>query len=265
MFKSKRDVGIALTLLVLCAFLMWSVFCLGFALATKSNTLFASDNLNLSMFAQNENLIINDMSPASTESTEAIGVMVITQSQVEVAEGFVLSSFFIYFIIATNVSNYNLFPSQIKLNQSTRQQIYNIIEQNEGVHLREICRMLDKKMGVVQYHIYVLESANLINSLKDGRYKRFFVNHLDSPEKKIVISLLQRETTAKVLSLILQNNNNEGIAHSAIAKELDASSQAITWHIQKMMDAEVITVMKHGCQKYYQITPKFLPILESLM
>jgi len=216
------------------------------------------------MLSQNENMVVNDISPASTDSIDAIGVMLITQSQVEVAEGFVLSSFFIYFIIATNVSNYNLFPSQVKLNQSTRQQIYNIIEQNEGVHLREICRMLDKKMGVIQYHIYVLESANLINSLKDGRYKRFFINHLDSPEKQIIISLLQRETTAKVLNLILQNNDG-GMAHSAIAKELDASSQAITWHIQKMMDSEVITVIKHGCQKYYQITPKFLPILESLM
>jgi predicted transcriptional regulator len=263
-FKSKKDVGIVLTLLVLCAFLMWSVFCIGFALVTKNNALFGSNNLNLSMLSQNENMVVNDMSPASTDSIDAIGVMVITQSQVEVAEGFVLSSFFIYFIIATNVSNYNLFPSQVKLNQSTRQQIYNIIEQNEGVHLREICRMLDKKMGVIQYHIYVLESANLINSLKDGRYKRFFINHLDSPEKQIIISLLQRETTAKVLNLILQNNDG-GMAHSAIAKELDASSQAITWHIQKMMDSEVITVIKHGCQKYYQITPKFLPILESLM
>lgn len=256
--------GIVLTLLVLCAFLMWSVFCIGFALVTKNNALFGSNNLNLSMLSQNENMVVNDISPASTDSIDAIGVMLITQSQVEVAEGFVLSSFFIYFIIATNVSNYNLFPSQVKLNQSTRQQIYNIIEQNEGVHLREICRMLDKKMGVIQYHIYVLESANLINSLKDGRYKRFFINHLDSPEKQIIISLLQRETTAKVLNLILQNNDG-GMAHSAIAKELDASSQAITWHIQKMMDSEVITVIKHGCQKYYQITPKFLPILESLM
>ena len=264
MFKSKKDVGIVLTLLVLCAFLMWSVFCIGFALVTKNNALFGSNNLNLSMLSQNENMVVNDISPASTDSIDAIGVMLITQSQVEVAEGFVLSSFFIYFIIATNVSNYNLFPSQVKLNQSTRQQIYNIIEQNEGVHLREICRMLDKKMGVIQYHIYVLESANLINSLKDGRYKRFFINHLDSPEKQIIISLLQRETTAKVLNLILQNNDG-GMAHSAIAKELDASSQAITWHIQKMMDSEVITVIKHGCQKYYQITPKFLPILESLM
>lgn len=234
---------------------------IGFALATKNNASLGSD---MSVLSQNDNMIVNDMTPASTESTDAVGVMIITQNEVSAAGGFVLSSFLIYFIIATNVSNYNLFPSQVKLNQSTRQQIYNIIEQNEGVHLREICRMLDKKMGVIQYHIYVLESANLINSLKDGRYKRFFINHLDSPEKKIIISLLQRETTAKVLNLILQNNE-EGIAHSAIAKELDASSQAITWHIEKMMEAGVITVMKHGCQKYYQITPEFLPILESLI
>jgi predicted transcriptional regulator len=204
------------------------------------------------------------MQSMSGSTSDAMGVLMITQNQIQTAEGFVLSSFFIYFIIATNVSNYNLFPSQVKLNQSTRQQIYNIIEQNEGIHLREICRMLDRKMGVIQYHIYVLESANLINSLKDGRYKRFFINHQDSPEKRIVISLLQRETTAKILNLILQHNG-EGISHSTIAKELDSSSQAITWHTQKMMDANVITVLKYGCQKYYQINPTFVPIIESLV
>jgi len=216
------------------------------------------------MLPQNDHLIVNDMQSMSGSTSDAMGVLMITQNQIQTAEGFVLSSFFIYFIIATNVSNYNLFPSQVKLNQSTRQQIYNIIEQNEGIHLREICRMLDRKMGVIQYHIYVLESANLINSLKDGRYKRFFINHQDSPEKRIVISLLQRETTAKILNLILQHNG-EGISHSTIAKELDSSSQAITWHTQKMMDANVITVLKYGCQKYYQINPTFVPIIESLV
>jgi len=218
----------------------------------KNNASFSAGNLNISMLPQNEHMIVNDMHPT------------INQNQVNITEGVVLNSVFIYFIIATNISNFNLFPSQVKLNQSTRQQIYNIIEQNEGIHLREICRMLDKKMGVIQYHIYVLESANLINSLKDGRYKRFFINHQDSPEKQIIISLLQRETTAKILSLILQNNG-DGISHSAIAKELDSSSQAISWHIQKMMDANVIIILKYGCQKYYQINPTFLPIIESLL
>ena len=256
MFKSRRDVGIALTLIVLCAFLLWSVVSIGIALATKTNAFSDSGNPNISMLTQNQHMIVNDMRPSPIQNTDSMGV--------QIADGIILSSFFIYFIIATNVSNYNLFPSQVKLNQSTRQQIYNTIEQNEGIHLREICRLLDKKMGVIQYHIYVLESANLINSLKDGRYKRFFVNHQDSPAKQVIISLLQRETTAKILNLIFQNNG-DGISHSAISKELDSSSQAVTWHIQKLMDADVILVIKYGCQKYYQINPTFLPIIESLL
>jgi predicted transcriptional regulator len=204
------------------------------------------------------------MPSGTIQAADIGGVVVITQSNLMMAGGVVISAFFIYFIIATNVQDFNLFPSHAKLNQSTRQQIFDVIAQNEGIHLREICRTLDKKMGVIQYHIYVLENANLINSMKDGRYKRFFVNHQDSPEQRTVIALLQRETTGKILNLIYEMNGN-GISHSSIAKEIGSSSQALTWHVNKLKNEGIILSSKRGTQKYYQINPQFLPVLESLL
>lgn len=261
MFNNRRNAAVALSIVVIFAFLFCSLISLGVALLAKDNP---AQDLSTSMGMQNQQLIINDMPTPAINGADIGGVVIITQTQATLAGGIILSSYIIFFMIATNVQNFNLFPSQVKLNQSTRQQIYDVILQNEGIHLREICRTLDRRMGVIQYHIYVLESANLISSMKDGRYKRFFVNHQDSLEERVVIALLHRETTAKVLNII-HEMNGKGVSHSAIAKELNSSSQALTWHIQKLAEANVILTTKKGCQKYYQINPPFLPILESLL
>lgn len=260
----KRRASIFFTLIILCAVLIWNIIHIGIFLLNNNNAPIDAEDSMVSVLGQNQHLVLNDIQLESIKSTDSVGIVIINQSDVKIAENFIISSFFIYFIIATNVSDYNLFPSQEKLVQSTRQKIYNIIEKNEGIHLREICRMMDKKMGVVQYHLYILENANLISSMKDGRYKRFFINHQDSIEERILISFLKRETTAKVLIFIYQHNV-QGISHSTIAKNLKATSQAITWHIHKLENAEIITTIKRGCRKFYQISQNFLPVLESLL
>src|SRR6056297_694190 len=66
------------------------------------------------------------------------------------------------------------------LNQRTRREIYELIRNNEGLHFRSICRNLGRKMGVVQYHVSVLEKHGLIRSVRDGRYKCFFADNSES-------------------------------------------------------------------------------------
>jgi len=254
----------ALALMMLFAFLVWNVIYVGVVFITKNNTPVNTKELQVPSIIQNGQLIINDMQSSPLPNTDTVGVIIITQNQIQISDGLIISAFFIYFIIATNISNYNLFPSQVMLNQSTRQKIYEVIVENEGVHLREICRIMDKKMGVVQYHLYVLENANLINSIKDGRYKRFFVNHKGAPEEQIVMCFLNREKTSKILDLIYQNNGR-GITHGNIAKELNSTSQAVSWHIQKLKNAGVILATKQGSSKIYQVTQEFLPILDSFL
>ncbi|MHA1129691.1 MAG: winged helix-turn-helix transcriptional regulator [Candidatus Helarchaeota archaeon] len=260
----KRRTGTIFALTILCAMMIWNIIYIGAVLVTNTGSLKTVDRHPTATFGQNVYLIVNDMPHISSQSTSSVGIISITQAELQVSNGLILSAFFIYFIIATNVQDYNLFPSQAKLNQSTRQKIYELIESNEGIHLREICRLLDKKMGVIQYHVHILENSNLVSSMKDGRYKRFFVNHQDSPEEQMIISLLKRETTAKVLVLIYENNG-AGISHSAIANQLKSTSQAITWHIHKLSDARLIITTKKGCQKFYQIAPNYLPQLESVL
>jgi len=151
--------------------------------------------------------------------------------------------------------------NSIELEQDSRLRIYNVIKENQGIHLREICRKLDKKMGVIQYHIHVLEKANLIDSLKEGRYRRFFIHNDNGVNQKIVMCFLQRESSRKILEYLLFNEDKT--SHGELAEFLGISSQAITWHMKKLEGKGVVTFEKCGKQKYYMLTDLFEDIVRS--
>lgn len=153
--------------------------------------------------------------------------------------------------------------SKIELKQETRGKIYGLISNEEGIHLREICRRLDKRMGVIQYHIYVLERAGIIKSQKDGRYRRFFLNgHEDGTERTAIVSLLKRPTTCKIIVYILEKQE---ISHAELAQLLGISSQAITWHIKKIQRQELIFSEKQGKQKIYHLNPMYESLIQELL
>ena len=74
------------------------------------------------------------------------------------------------------------------LNQTTRMQIYNFITDNPGVNFRGICSSLALPIGLVQYHLTVLDKGNLISDCRDGRNKRFFKSRkFSDTEMKIIL------------------------------------------------------------------------------
>lgn len=153
--------------------------------------------------------------------------------------------------------------SKVELQQETRSNIYSLISKEEGIHLREICRRLDKRMGVIQYHIYVLERAGIIKSQKDGRYRRFFLNgQEDRTERNAILSLLKRPTTCKIIVFIFEKQE---ISHAELAQRLGISSQAITWHIKKIQKQELIFSEKQGKQKIYHLNPEYESLIRELL
>lgn len=111
------------------------------------------------------------------------------------------------------------------LNQPTRLEINNFIKSNPGVHFRGICHGLALSVGVVQYHLDVLERAGLITYHTDGQNKRYFENGSFTKTDMRLISLIKHETTAKILTILSQNGSG---FHKYLARSLGVSSQALT-------------------------------------
>ncbi len=89
------------------------------------------------------------------------------------------------------------------LNLTSRAMIYNYVVSHPGAHLRQICSQLDIAMGSAQYHLERLVDGELLESEKESRYRRFFASRRFSEFEKRVISLLNRDTTRKIVELLL--------------------------------------------------------------
>jgi predicted transcriptional regulator len=129
------------------------------------------------------------------------------------------------------------------LNQPTRLEIYNFVKDNSGVHFRGICTGLGLSVGVVQYHLGVLEQSGLINSVRDGENKRFFEHQAFTKINVPLAVLMRHDTTAKILTLLAQNGS---VLHRDLASCLGISSQALSWHMAQLKDAGLVSAQKVG-------------------
>jgi predicted transcriptional regulator len=136
------------------------------------------------------------------------------------------------------------------LDQPTRLEIYNFIKDNPGVHFRGICVSLDLSVGVVQYHLSVLEHAGLIVSYTDGQNKRYFEDNAFAKAEMQLISLMKHETTAKILTILGQNGE---VFHKEIASCLSVSSQALSWQMNQLKKTGLIDSEKIGINVKYSL------------
>ncbi len=117
---------------------------------------------------------------------------------------------------------------------STRDCILGLIASNPGIHFREVCRVLSRDIGVVQYHVYILRKFGLITSERDGRFTRFFLKsaRFDDNARNILASW-QRPVEQRILSQLATEGNSPSFMKSTMA-ECGVTSQAITWHLNRL-------------------------------
>ncbi len=134
----------------------------------------------------------------------------------------------------TDDDNRLVMKTDIDRTTSTRDSIFALIESNPGIHFRDICRQLNKEIGVVQYHLYILKRFNLVTSERDGRFTRFFLRsaHFDENARNVLASW-QRPVEQSILSTLIMDENKVGFMKSIMAK-CNVTSQAVTWHLNRL-------------------------------
>jgi predicted transcriptional regulator len=136
------------------------------------------------------------------------------------------------------------------LNQPTRLEIYNFIKNNPGVHFRGVCNSMDLPVGVVQYHLGVLENAGLVRVYDDGQLKRYFESNTYTAKEVKLISLLRHETTGKILADLSQNTF---VLHKDLARNLGVSPQALSWQMNQLKKTGLIETAKEGINVKYSL------------
>lgn len=126
----------------------------------------------------------------------------------------------------------------------TRKRIYELIRDSPGVHLRELTRRLGIVIGSLQYNLHYMEKKNMIYSIKDEDYVRYFVKDRKFGEnERNILSFLRRTACRHILIHLLQNgtmNNKE------LSDAVALSPSTVSWHLNKLAGSEVIKKEKEG-------------------
>jgi len=81
----------------------------------------------------------------------------------------------------------------------------NIIYKNPGLHFSEMIRISGMKNGVLTHYLNKLESLGIINIKRERDKTRFFSPEISLEETKI-IKFLRKETSRKILFLLIDSN-----------------------------------------------------------
>jgi len=151
----------------------------------------------------------------------------------------------------------------MKPRTSTREIIYEIIQQEPGIHFRGICRKIGKHIGVVQYHTCTLQKFGVIQGEKDGRYMRFYPsgNRFDAITRQI-IAALQRPVEKMILAVLVDGSRADLV--KLIMDTLQISDTAVWWHVQRMKrngvligdDTATVAIIPAGLAIYTRLMAK---------
>jgi len=125
-----------------------------------------------------------------------------------------------------------------------RLKILTQILSNPGIHHNKLQRNCDLQKGQLQWHIETLLKHNIIKKEKDGQYTIYFPITSSSEAIRIYRNRLTKsKTTNFILSTI---KKNPGIISAEISRMLNLSRNSIKYHIDKLIEKQLIKVEKKG-------------------
>ena len=124
------------------------------------------------------------------------------------------------------------------------------IQDNPGCHLRRIRRAMGISMGTVQYHLDKLEKMGKVTSTRRGLYKYYFAAGLFKENEKDILEVLTHETARKILMFIIEQKNP---TQTDIVNSVRISPRSISWHVGRLVALKIITEIKDGKYKRYQL------------
>jgi len=136
------------------------------------------------------------------------------------------------------------------LELDTRRRIYQHLLKFPGQHLREIGRVLEIAMGTLEYHLHYLVKADLLTTRQDTRYTRYFATTGMSRQDRDVLAMMRQEVPRQIAAHLLLD---PGAAHATILEQFELSASTLSFHLTKLVKADIVAREKRGRENLYTI------------
>lgn len=135
------------------------------------------------------------------------------------------------------------------LENERRREIFNFLEANPGLHLREIQRRLGLPLASLEYHLDYMVRKNVVYREKDGRFTRFYAKLLDEKDRK-VISVLRQRRLREIVLIIL---GKDGAKYQELQAILGLPSSTLFYYLKHLLDNDIITRDQSGNEAVYNV------------
>lgn len=138
-----------------------------------------------------------------------------------------------------------------ELDLESRRAIYQYVATNPGVHFRGLLESLDYAQGTVQYHLRWLETQGLIEESDDGKFTRYYPADSFDEIDQTVMNALRREYARRVLAHLVADGP---LSTGELSDRLGKSPSTVSWHLSKLVDADLVTKERQGRRVEYELT-----------
>jgi predicted transcriptional regulator len=131
-----------------------------------------------------------------------------------------------------------------------RQSLYSLIAESPGLHFRELQRRTRMATGQLNYHLKWLQDRSVIKTITDGQFIRFYTFEKLGEEERTILELSRQESVRHILIHLLDSGREN---HENIVNRLDLSPSTVSWHLKKLVNANILTKEMDGRKSYYHI------------
>ncbi|PIU21878.1 MAG: transcriptional regulator [Candidatus Diapherotrites archaeon CG08_land_8_20_14_0_20_34_12] len=145
----------------------------------------------------------------------------------------------------------NMYDRERILSLEVRRNLYDLIKQSPGVHFRELKRRSNLAIGSLQYHLSVLERGGFVICRKEKKFARYFpLDFYSKEEDKTILSLAN---DSKIKLALLHLLKKKKITNEFLSKQLNLSPSTISFHLNKLVVAQLIDRNKKGRKTIYSL------------
>ncbi len=140
------------------------------------------------------------------------------------------------------------------LENENRNKIIDLILGEPGIHFNELLRRTELAAGNVVLHLDILETYKIIGKKRIGNFIAYFPYYQKNPISNLDLKLSKSKLTLEILKII---EKEPGIWNSVITKRKKVDHKTILYHVNKLLDLDLINAKKDGRKK------KFYPNFDS--
>jgi predicted transcriptional regulator len=155
---------------------------------------------------------------------------------------------FKYSLVLLLLPLFSRYSGEQVLDNKNRYSIHGYIIDNPGINFSGICEEFDLPLGVATYHLDVLEREHYVQSVRDGRLKRFYSTDTKVPNGKM------RKTPEEIRdALLVIVSEHPGISQKELIRELGIDRETVGYHIRVLVKDGFLVGSKKGRYTVYRV------------